>query len=188
MDLAQADKISYCNSNTKFLMVSLEVFSRFVRVQPLRNRNAETTRAAFIRLCSDQGNNLIFPKKLWVGREKEFFGEFGNFCQDVAIHKYHTFSETKACLAECAIRSLTSLIYKNLEERRTDCYLPKLQNFTRTLNTLVNRSTGLPLEKVQNVDFMTALYKDLTKTNRLPSLKIGEFVHMAKVSTSFSKG
>ena len=26
------------------------------------------------------------------------------------------------------------------------------------------------------------------KTNRLPSLKIGEFVRIAKVSTSFSKG
>ena len=188
MDLAQVDKLSSWNSNTKFLMVSVDVFSRFVRVQPMRNKNAETTRAAFIRMCSDQGNNLIFPKKLWVDRGKEFFGDFRDFCQDVGIHIYHTFSETKACFAERAIRSLKSLIYKYLEERRTDCYLPKLQNFTRTLNTRVNRSTGLPPEKVQNGDFMTILYKESMKTNRLPSLKIGEFVRIAKVSTSFSKG
>ena len=70
MDLAQVDNFSSWNSNTKFLMVSVDVFSRFVRVQPMRNKNAETTRAAFIRMCSDQGNNLIFPKKLWVDRGK----------------------------------------------------------------------------------------------------------------------
>ena len=186
MDLAEVDKLSW-NSNTKSLIVSVDVFSRFVRGQPMRNKNAETTRAAFIRMCSDQGNNLIFPKKLWVNRGKEFFGDFRDFCQDVGIHIYHTCSETKACFAERAIRSLKSLIYKYLEERRTDCYLPKLQDFTRTLNTRVNRSTGLPPEKVQNGDFMTILYKESMKTNRLPSLKI-EFVRIAKVSTSFAKG
>ena len=35
---------------------------------------------------------------------------------------------------------------------------------------------------------MTILYKESMKTNRLLSLKIGEFVRIAKVSTSFSKG
>ena len=188
MDLAQVDKLSSWNSNTKFLMVSVDVFSRFVRVQPMRNKNAETTRAAFIRMCSDQGNNLIFPKKLWADRGKEFFGDFRDFYQDVGIHIYHTFSEPKTCFAERAIRSLKSLIYKYLEERRTDCYIPILQKFTRTLNTRVNRSTGLLPAKVQNGDFMTILYQESMETNRLPSLKIGDFVRIAKVSTSFSNG
>ena len=61
--LAQVDKISSWNSNTEFLRVSVDVFSRFVRVQPIRNRNTETTKAAFIRNCSEQVNNLISPKK-----------------------------------------------------------------------------------------------------------------------------
>ena len=187
LDLAQADKLSSWNSNTTFLMVTMDEFSRFVRVQPMRKKNAEITRAAFTRMCSDQGNNPIFPKKLWVDRGKEFFGAFRDFCQDVGIHIYHTFSETKTCFAERAIRPLKALTYKYLEERRTDCYLPKLQNFTRTLNTRVNRSTGSPPEKVQNEDFMTILYKEPMKTNRLPSLNLGEIVRIAKVSTSFSK-
>ena len=75
-----------------------------------------------------------------------------------------------------------------MEERRTDCYLPKLKNFTKTLNTRVNRSTGLPPENVQNGNSITFFYKKSTKTNRLPSLKIGEVVPFVKVSTAFSKG
>ena len=35
---------------------------------------------------------------------------------------------------------------------------------------------------------MTILYRESMETNRLPSLKVGEFVRIAKVSTSFSKG
>ena len=100
MDLAQVGKLSSWNSNTKFLMVAVDVFSRFVRVQPMRNMNAETTRADFIRMCSDQGNNLIFPEKLWVDTGKEFIGGFRDFCQDVGIHIYHNFGETKACFAD----------------------------------------------------------------------------------------
>ena len=138
MDLAQVDKLSSWISNTKFFIVCVDVFSRFVRVQPMKNAYAETTRAAFIRMCSDQGNNLIFPRKLWVDGGKQFSGDFRGFCENVGVHIYHTFSEMKACFAERAIRSLNFQICKYLEERRTGCYLPKLQNFTKTLNARVN--------------------------------------------------
>ena len=70
MDIAQVDKLSSWNSNTKFLMVSVDVFSRFVRVQAMRNKNAETTRAAFIRMCSDQNDSFIFSKNFRVDRGK----------------------------------------------------------------------------------------------------------------------
>ena len=72
MDLAEVDKISSWISNTKVLSVYVDVFSRFVRVQPMRNENAETTRAIFKRMCPDRGYKLICPKKLWVDRGKEF--------------------------------------------------------------------------------------------------------------------
>ena len=122
----QVDKLFSWNSNRKFLMVSVEVISRFVRAQPMRNKSVETTRAAFMRKCSDQGNNLIFPKKMWVDRGKEIFA---NSVQ-MSEFTYHTLSKTKACFAEPATRSLKFLIYKYLEERRTDCNFPTLLSFT----------------------------------------------------------
>ena len=69
MDLAQVVKISSWISNTKFLMLSVDVFSRFARVQQMRNKNAETTRAAFIHMCSDRANKFNFPKKSCVSIE-----------------------------------------------------------------------------------------------------------------------
>ena len=40
-DLAQVDKFLSWTSKTKFFMVSVDVFFRFVRVQPMRNENKE---------------------------------------------------------------------------------------------------------------------------------------------------
>ena len=62
MDLTQVNKLPW-NSKTEFLVVLVDVFSRFVRVQLLRKKNAATTRAAFIRMCSVPGTTLSFQKK-----------------------------------------------------------------------------------------------------------------------------
>ena len=116
MDLAQVDKLANWNSNTKFLMVCVDIFSRFIRVEPMKNKSSATTKNSFIKMCYQSHNTVSLPKRLWVDRGKEFFGDFKRFCEDVDIHVYHTYSETKACFAERAIRSLKTVIYKYLEE------------------------------------------------------------------------
>ena len=188
MDLAQVYKLSSWKANTKFFMVSVDVFSRFVRIQPMTKKNADTTGGVFIRTCSDQSNNLILPKNLWVGSEKEFFRVLRYFCPNIGIHINQTFSETKVCFAERTIRDLNSLTHKYLNQRTTDCYLPKLQSFLRILNTRVNRFTGLLPETVQNGDFMTSFIQRFDEHYQTSPKKVGEVVRNAKVSTLFSKG
>lgn len=199
MDLAQVDKLSPWNSGTKFLMVVVDIFSRFVRVEPLRNKNAETTKAAFIRMCSrdytangkggSPSSSLQFPLKLWVDRGKEFMGDFRNFCEDVGIKVYHTFSETKACHAERAIRSLKSLIYRYLEDKATDRYLPKLQQLVNTMNSRINRATGMAPADVTNDHFMKVLYNNLRlRKQKKPKFKVGDKVRLARNNAPFRKG
>ena len=87
MDLAQIDKLSSANSGIKYLMVVVDLFSRFVRVGPMRNKSAEASKACFIKLCSDK-SSLVFPKKLWIDQGKEFLADFRNFCEDAGIKVY----------------------------------------------------------------------------------------------------
>ena len=186
MDLAQVDKLSSWNSDTKFLMVSLEVFSRFVHLQPM-NTNAGTTRAAPIRMCSDQGKNLMSPKKLWVDRGKEFFVDFWDFCPDAGIHIYHTFSETKVCFAERAIRSLKSLITSIWKKEEPIAIFRKFETLRELLTFASTDSQVYDLRKYK-MGTSWQFYTESMKTNRHPSLKVGEFFHIAKVSTAFSEG
>ena len=71
MDLAQVDKLADSNGGIKYLTLIVDVFSRFVRVGTMRNKSAETAKACFINLCSEQ-NDLIFPRKLWIDSGKVF--------------------------------------------------------------------------------------------------------------------
>ena len=59
---------------------------------------------------SQRKNSLEFPKQLLVDKGKDFFDDFPQFFQGVAIHIYHTCSETQASFAERDIRSLKAII------------------------------------------------------------------------------
>ena len=50
LDLTQVDKLAESNSEAKVLMVTIDVFTRFIRVGPMRNKSADAATACFIRL------------------------------------------------------------------------------------------------------------------------------------------
>ena len=70
-------------------MAVVDVFSRFIRVEPMRNKNAETAKRAFLRLCSKQRDVMVHPRKLWVDRGKEFH-EYSNSIVKILEQKYTT--------------------------------------------------------------------------------------------------
>ena len=47
MDLAFVDKLATLNNGVKYLLVSIDVFSRLVRVQPMKSKEAKETVCAF---------------------------------------------------------------------------------------------------------------------------------------------
>ena len=93
-NLQKMDKLSRLKRGIKFLLVTVDVFSRYLQVEPLGRKGAEAVKAAFTKMCSKK-SGLNFPKKLWLDQGKEFFGDMANFCEDVGVKYYHTDSETK---------------------------------------------------------------------------------------------
>ena len=71
LDLAQMDKLSQWNRGINFLLVTVDVFSRFLRVKSLRSKGAEAVEAAFVKMCSKK-NKPNFPKKLWLAKKGVF--------------------------------------------------------------------------------------------------------------------
>ena len=71
LDLAQMDKLSQWNRGINFLLFTVDVFSRYLRVEPLRRKGAEAVKAAFIKMCSKK-SELKFPKKIMVRSRKSF--------------------------------------------------------------------------------------------------------------------
>ena len=57
MDLAFVDKLASQNNGIKFLLVAVNIFSRFVRVQTMKTKYAKDTLQAFRKMIS-QKNTL----------------------------------------------------------------------------------------------------------------------------------
>ena len=71
MDLAFVDKLASQNSGAKYLLIALDIFSRFVRVQTLKTKYAKDTLQAFKKMISRKKT----PGKHWVDKRQNV-GEF----------------------------------------------------------------------------------------------------------------
>ena len=114
-------------------------------------------------------------------------GEFKNFCKSRDIKIYSTRSETKAAVAERAIRSLKNIICRYMEENG-DKYVHKMDNCVNTMNTRVNRSIGKSPKNVKNSDFLSIFYKNPIIEYKKPRFKIGDKVRISKYDIPFRKG
>ena len=64
------------NNGVKYLLVCVDVSSRFVRFHPMKSKYSTDTVAAFKKML--RKNNV--PQKVWVDQGTKFGGEFRKFC------------------------------------------------------------------------------------------------------------
>lgn len=184
MDLAMVDKLASENNGIKYLLVSIDVLSRFVRVQTMTDKTARSAKNAFSQMML---KDSVQPKKVWTDQGTEFEGDFGKLCKNLGIHRYHSFSDTKAAYAERAIRSLKNLLYRYMENSDTHKYISKLQNLVKTMNSRVNRSIKMAPKDVQNRDALRII-NSLPMRKEKPSFHVGDYVRIAKKNEAFRKG
>ena len=103
------DKVAEYNKAFKYLLVAVDVLSRYLRVQPMKGKYATDCVDAFKKMIKTKQ-----PEKVWTDKGKEFKGEFKNFCDKKDIHLYTTENETKSAFAERNIRSLKKTLYVNI--------------------------------------------------------------------------
>ena len=186
MDVAYVDKLAKYNKNVKYLLVAVDVLSRYLRVEPLKNKTAKEASNAFKKMTKAKQ-----PEKVWTDKGTEFKGEFRQLCLKRGIHTYTTNSETKSAYAERQIRSLKNIIYKYLEKKWTWMYIDKLPDFVRIINTRRNRTIGLAPYKVTKKD-VPRIISETSQSSlarlKKPKFKIGDIVRIAKEDLPFKKG
>ena len=89
IDVAYVDKLAKYNNGVKYLLVAVDVFSRFLCVVPMRSKSAPDAAKAFEKMIEK-----VQPQKLWSDKGTEFKGAFKNLCDKRGIATYTTASET----------------------------------------------------------------------------------------------
>ena len=178
------DKVARHNNGVKYLLVAVDVLSRYLRDQTMKALYAKDAVEAFKKLS--RRNNQ--KKKVWIDKGSEFKGDFKKFCEMKGIHLYTTESKTKSAFAERNIRSLKNIIYKYLEEKWTRTYIEDLPQFVNTINSRVNRVTHLASNKVLKKHEQILISLAINTAKYKPKYEKRDLVIIAKHVEKFRKG
>lgn len=175
------------NNGTNFLLICVDVYSRYLLVEPLKNKSAESTldgiKKIFARHCynvsiSDAGKEFVCKA------HKEWRTQMG-------IQHRVPKSLEKSALAERQIRNLRNRISRYLTHYNTKRYIHVLQSLVTGINASPNRNLKFAPAQVQRGDvFIKDSLDDFSwlKDNAVKSrLSQGNLVRLSRYRRKFEK-
>ena len=109
-DLAFFDKLASVNKGYKYILVVIDIFSRFAWCKALKDKTGKEVCRAFKEIF-DTG---VKPKKIWTDSGGEFYNKtVENLFKTNDITLYSTSNEVKATIAERFVRTLREKIEKS---------------------------------------------------------------------------
>ena len=201
-DLMDMQSLAKYNNGVKYLMVCIDVFSRFVRLRPLKDKKADS--------CTEALESILLeghtPKLLRTDKGQEYCSNLmKKLYKEHNIHHYTAQNTSKANYSERVIRTLKNLIFRYLEFHNTNTYIDKLQLFVKTYNHNVHSSLGMAPADVNETNqaaLSWSIYwpKKEAKVLKKPSrplkkqksvirykFKIGQIVRMLSIKGAFFK-
>jgi hypothetical protein len=190
-DLAEMGNIASSNDGVRYLLILIDVVSKYVWVEPLKSKNGPTVLQGFKDLF---GRIERKPQKLQTDEGKEFlYHGVQSFLKENKIGFFTLKSDKKAALAERVIRTLKEKIARYMHEKHTRRYVDVLDDlvasYNDTYHTSIKRAPAEVNEKNEG-SVLNALYGHLWKEKKQkpPKLKVGDFVRISRVKGIFSKG
>lgn len=137
-DLADVSKISHENDGVKYLLVVIDIFSKYLWIQPLKNKRAKDVVNGF-KLIFDQGRKC---KKLKTDNDSEFISKVTRaYLKQEGIYYFTTQnSNTKANIAECLIHTIRNMMYRYFTKNRTHRYIDVLVDIVKGYNATPHKS------------------------------------------------
>ena len=189
-DLADLQNLSDSNNHYRFLLVVIDVFSRFVWVEALRNKMNNSVKAGFERIFQ-RGR---VPRRLRTDNGKEFTGNImDDYYTTLNITHFVAMNEVKANYAERAIKTLKSKISRYLTHMQTGRYINVLQDLVHSYNNTKHNTIKMPPAEVNRNNEVPLWWMQYRPTTRRPPPKIpfkmnvGETVRIPKLGNIFSR-
>lgn len=141
-DLADMTKLSKQNYGYRYIVVFIDVFSRYLAAYPLKRKNAESVYQALEKVVASKKFEGF--TRLFVDRGGEFYNnKVTRYCQNKNITLYSVSSyEIKASIAERVIQTLKRKIYKYLTANNTKTYITVLPRLVESYNNSPHTSLG----------------------------------------------
>lgn len=183
IDLADLQSIKRLNGGYCYLVVCIDVFSRFAFVEPVKDKRAETIANALAKIMKQRR-----PWILYSDKGKEFSGAFAKLLEAESIrHVYATSPDVKCAIVERYIRTLKSRIWRHFTRTKTKRYLGVLPDIVAAINNSTHRILGRPPVSITNSN-QNAVWKSQQPEPEKAVFKIGDVVRITKEKDIFKKG
>ena len=130
MDLADMQSMQKFNDGYRYLLVCIDVFSKYAWVVPLKNKAGPTLVEAF-KVILTSG---LKPEKIMTDQGTEFSNKhFRALMKEEDIELYNTYNETKASIVERLIRTLKTKMWRYFTAKKTMRYVDMLPDLVCTI-------------------------------------------------------
>lgn len=139
-DLADVNNIATQNDGFRFLLVLIDIFSRFLFIVPLKTKKNQDIIEGLNRVFTTYRRK---PRVLRTDKGSEFKNKFlKSWLVKQKVNVIYTQNETKANYAERVIRTIKNLMYRYFMKNRTYRYVEILQKLVESYNNRPHRSLG----------------------------------------------
>ncbi|XP_041355340.1 uncharacterized protein LOC121386086 [Gigantopelta aegis] len=195
MDLMDVSRHSKVNNGIRYLLIVIDILSRYAWAIPLVNKKPETVLEGFKTVLKDGR----IPKKVRVDKGTEFAGLFKQFLLKENIKLIVTQNEDiKSNFAERFIRTIRSLLARYTTYNNTQKYIDVLEDLVHNYNNTVHSSLGqwAPADvnkaneiKVWSHQYVEPMVKKLKVKKPLAKFvfKVGDLTRISYLRKSFTK-
>ena len=147
-DLVEMQKFSKWNRGIKYLLMVIDIFSKYGWIKHLNNKKTETVRKAFDEIFQ---NSERKPKMLRTDKGSEFVsGLFKDFLKKNNITLYHTENEEKSSIVERWNKTINNRMWKMFSVNNNTVYWDKLEKLVGDYNKTRHSSTRMtPIKQVK---------------------------------------
>ena len=193
-DLADFQKWSGENGGVRYLLVVIDIFSRYTWAEPIHDKTNESVKAAF-RNIFEEGR---IPRRLRTDAGKEFTANtMSPFFEEYNITHFISLNEPKANYAERVIKTLKSKIVRYMNMMGTGRYTDILEDMLTSYNNTYHTKLKMAPSEVssENADALWwSQYKprnkfDPLKRKEKPQYKyaVGDHVRIPKTAVTFGR-
>lgn len=190
-DLANFKKLKNYNDGYKYVLVCIDVLSKFVFVEALYDKSADSVAVAFEKIFKRAGDRV--PLVVQTDKGKEFVAKkTQQIFQKYGVSFRKTKNDVKASCVERFLRTMKGRIWRYFTNMRTNRYIDVLEKIIRAYNFSKHSAIGIEPANVTRWNASQAR-QNLTKCYAIKrkmrcKYKLGQFVRISKEKKIFGKG
>ena len=188
-DLADMSTLKGYNQGYNYLLLVIDIFSKYGWIVPLKNEEGKPVAEALKTIFKERK-----PEKLWTDKGKEFYNkDVKGLIKEDSVKLYSTENEEKSSVVERWIRTMKEKMWKYFTDNNTNTYIDILPELVSDYNNTKHSSIKMTLveasKKKNELTVWRNLYPDRLKINTLkPKFSVGDRVRISKKKAIFEKG